>query len=118
MIPLSTPALCDTVYPCVGAVGGAQVLMHCVTSTSLTEPPPQPGILDFFCLFVFVFILFCFVVLFLETEFSFSVYPWMSWNLILKVQDQAGLELTEIHLPLPPDCWDKRRAPLLARLLF
>ena len=19
---------------------------------------------------------------------------------------QAGLELTEIHLPLPPDCWD------------
>jgi hypothetical protein len=20
--------------------------------------------------------------------------------------DQAGLKLTEIHLPLPPDCWD------------
>jgi hypothetical protein len=20
--------------------------------------------------------------------------------------DQAGLELTEIHLPLPPECWD------------
>ena len=20
--------------------------------------------------------------------------------------DQAGLELTDIHLPLPPECWD------------
>jgi hypothetical protein len=25
--------------------------------------------------------------------------------------DQAGLELTEIHLPLPPECWDLRCAP-------
>ena len=23
--------------------------------------------------------------------------------------DQAGLEFSEIHLPLPPECWDKRR---------
>ena len=27
---------------------------------------------------------------------------------VLKLSvDQAGLELTEIHLPLPPECWDK-----------
>ena len=25
--------------------------------------------------------------------------------------DQAGLELTEIHLPLPPECWDLRHVP-------
>jgi hypothetical protein len=25
--------------------------------------------------------------------------------------DQADLELTEIHLPLPPECWDWRPAP-------
>ena len=24
---------------------------------------------------------------------------------------QAGLKLTEILLPLPPECWDQRRAP-------
>ncbi|KAM7319942.1 hypothetical protein ACRRTK_020385 [Alexandromys fortis] len=24
----------------------------------------------------------------------------------LALVDQAGLELTEIHLPLPPECWD------------
>ena len=24
---------------------------------------------------------------------------------------QAGLELLEIHLPLPPECWHQRRAP-------
>ena len=24
--------------------------------------------------------------------------------------DQAGLKLTEIHLPLPPECWDERCA--------
>ena len=26
--------------------------------------------------------------------------------------EQAGLKLTEICLPLPPKCWDKRHAPL------
>ena len=26
--------------------------------------------------------------------------------------DQADLKLTEIHPPLPSDCWDQRRAPL------
>ena len=25
--------------------------------------------------------------------------------------DQAGLKLTEIHLPLPSECWDERRVP-------
>lgn len=25
--------------------------------------------------------------------------------------DQASLELTEIPVPLPPNCWDKRCAP-------
>ena len=24
----------------------------------------------------------------------------------LALEDQTGLELTEIHLPLPPECWD------------
>ena len=39
--------------------------------------------------------------LFFYVDFSrqgFSVYLWLSWNSV----DQAGLELTEIHLPLPP----------------
>ena len=26
--------------------------------------------------------------------------------------DQAGLQLTEIYLPLPPECWDLRCVPL------
>jgi hypothetical protein len=26
--------------------------------------------------------------------------------------DQAGFELTEIHLPLPPSCWSYRHVPL------
>jgi hypothetical protein len=29
--------------------------------------------------------------------------------------DQPGLQLTEIHLPLPQECWDWRRALLRAR---
>jgi hypothetical protein len=27
--------------------------------------------------------------------------------------DQAGLGLSEINLPLPPECWDQRCVPLL-----
>jgi hypothetical protein len=42
----------------------------------------------FFCLFVFV-------------RQVFSV----SWTHFV---DQAGLELRDIHLPLPPKCWDER----------
>ena len=34
---------------------------------------------------------------------DFSVYLWLSWNSLL---DQAGLQLTEIPLPLPPECCD------------
>jgi hypothetical protein len=30
------------------------------------------------------------------------------WNCSV---DQAGLELTEIHLPSPLECWDERGAP-------
>ena len=32
--------------------------------------------------------------------FSFGAYPGT------RSGDQAGLELTVIHLPLPPECWD------------
>ena len=33
------------------------------------------------------------------------------------IVDQAGLELIEIHLPLPPDCWDQRCAPPLPSII-
>jgi hypothetical protein len=32
--------------------------------------------------------------------------------------DQAGLELTEIFLPLPPKCWNQRRVPQSPRHCF
>jgi hypothetical protein len=31
---------------------------------------------------------------------SFSRYPWLAYVV------QAGLELTEMYLPLPLECWD------------
>ena len=47
--------------------------------------------------FIF-FILFCFV----ETGFlSVALVPAVELALV----DQAGLKLTEIWLPLPPECW-------------
>ena len=39
---------------------------------------------------------------FLRQGFSVALGP----TLELAVIDQAGLELTEIHLPLLPECWD------------
>ena len=32
-----------------------------------------------------------------------SLCNWLSWNSFV---DEADLELTEIHPPLPPECWD------------
>ena len=32
--------------------------------------------------------------------------------------DQAGFELTEIHLPLLPQCWDESCAPSCLALLY
>ena len=51
-------------------------------------------------------VLFCFglvfLVLFFETGFSVALVPVLE----LAFVDQAGLELTEIRLPLSPECWD------------
>jgi hypothetical protein len=33
--------------------------------------------------------------------------------------DQASLKLTEVHLPLPPECWDERRVrPWIILLVY
>jgi hypothetical protein len=37
------------------------------------------------------------------TRQGLTVYFWLSWNSLCR--DQPGLELTEIHLPLPPESW-------------
>ena len=47
-----------------------------------------------------IFVLFCF--LFSRQGFSVALKP----DLELALVDQAGLELTEIRLPLPLECWD------------
>ena len=45
----------------------------------------------------------CLFVCLLETGFlSLTVLAVLEIAFV----DQAGLELTEIHLPLPPECWD------------
>ena len=49
---------------------------------------------------LFGFVLFCFV--FSRQGFSAALEPVLELSLV----DQAGLELTEIRLPLPPKCWD------------
>ena len=49
------------------------------------------------CLFVCLFLF-----LFLETGFCVALKPVLELALV----EQAGLELTEICLPLPPECWD------------
>ncbi|CAO2599084.1 hypothetical protein LEMLEM_LOCUS9700, partial [Lemmus lemmus] len=43
--------------------------------------------------------------LFFETEFLKKLVA-LEPVLELALVDQAGLELTEIRLPLPPECWD------------
>ena len=45
---------------------------------------------------------FCLFVCFSRQGFSVALEPALELALV----DQAGLELTEIHLPLPPKCWD------------
>ena len=60
---------------------------------------PQKLLSDFFVWVAFVFVV-C------------SFQDRVSCQGILFV-DQSGLELIEICLPLPPECWDLRRGPLL-----
>ena len=48
--------------------------------------------------------LFCFVLSF-EAGFLYRETV-LEPVLELALVDQAGLELTEMHLPLPPECWD------------
>ena len=53
------------------------------------------------CIFSFqTSFFFCFV-LFLRQGFSVDLEPILELALV----DQAGLELTEIRLPLPPECF-------------
>ena len=42
------------------------------------------------------------LLLFLRQGFSVALEPVLELALV----DQTGLKLTEIHLPLPPECWD------------
>lgn len=51
------------------------------------------------------------LVWFFEIEFPCVVLAVLELSV-----DQAGLKLTEIHLPLPLECWDKRCAPAPPRL--
>ena len=60
----------------------------------------------FIIIYLFVCLFFVFVVVvvlvFLRQGFSAALVPVLEIVLV----DQAGLELTEIHLHLPPECWD------------
>ena len=51
-----------------------------------------------FVVVVVAFLLFCFP----RQGFSVALEPVLELALV----DQAGLELTEIRLPLPPECWN------------
>ena len=42
------------------------------------------------------------VLVFLRQGFSVALEPFPELGLV----DQAGLKLTEIRQPLPPECWD------------
>ena len=55
----------------------------------------------FFFLFFLIFFIF-FIFYFSSQGFSVALEPVLELALV----DQAGLELTKIHLPLPPECWD------------
>ena len=61
------------------------------------RPMPNKNLLSFFC-----FVLFCFVLFFSRQGFSVALEPVLALSLV----DKAGLKLTEIHLPLLPECWD------------
>ena len=54
------------------------------------------------------FVLFCFVVVvvvfgFSRQDSSVALEPVLELALV----NQVGLKLTGIHLPLPPECWDR-----------
>ena len=51
---------------------------------------------------VLVFWLFVWLVSFIQVKVSLALEPVLELALV----DQAGLELTEFHLPLPSECWD------------
>ena len=57
------------------------------------------------CLFICIFKnIYLFVCLFLRQGSSVALEPVLELALV----NQAGLELTEIHLPLTPECWNHR----------
>ena len=72
-----------------------------VRAVSALKNTLQFSCLLFLLLFIYFIYLFIFF-WFFETEFlcGFGACPGASFV------DQAGLELTEIRLPLPPKCWD------------
>ena len=49
-----------------------------------------------------IFVLFCFVFVCRDRVYLCSFGAFLGTH----SGDQAGLELTEIHLPIPPECWD------------
>ena len=52
--------------------------------------------------FFFYYFFNFFIFYFSRQGFSVALEPVLELALV----DQAGLELTEIRLPLPPECWD------------
>ena len=53
-------------------------------------------------MFATVCLVFCFFVFFSRQGFAVALEPVLE----LAFVDLAGLKLTEIGLPLPPECWD------------
>lgn len=51
---------------------------------------------DLFCSCLFV------------SSFVFETRSWLAWNFTLR---QADLQLGEVLLPLPPECWGYKQAP-------
>lgn len=105
-------------FHCVGSVDGTRAislaaspfypLSHLtsprtneLSSALLPSPPPPSSSLPSFLFLLFFFFLFSFF--FQRGFFFYVIEPWLSW---IRFIDEAGLELTEIHLPLPPKCWD------------
>ena len=54
------------------------------------------------CFVLGFFVLFCFGFGFMRQDFPVALEPVLELALV----DQAGLALTEIHLPLPAECWN------------
>ena len=63
------------------------------------------GFFGVVCLFGFVFLVFLVFFFFLVFKTGFRC-SFLEPVLELALVDQVGLELTEICLPLPPQCWD------------